>query len=140
MPRVARRLAAVLLATAILAPSAFAGLVGSLFGFTLKCDDTCAAPPPWRDDPNAWQWEALGTVSIAGFASALIFVIAVAAQWRLLSLTVLAGWAALGVAFVTLFRDSGLMSDAGRGWAGLSVLVVAGLAAIGLSRRSSAEY
>jgi hypothetical protein len=69
----------------------------------------------------------------------LIFLVTVAAQWRLLALTVLASWTALGFTFVTLFHESGLMSHTGRGWAGLSVLVLAGLAAVGLSRRSSAN-
>jgi hypothetical protein len=141
---VARRLGSVLPAAAIVAASAWAALVGTLWGFTLRCDDTCGSPPPWRDDPNAWQWEAFGTVSIAGFVCALLFVVAVAARWKLLSLAVLVAWAALGWTFLTLLRDSGLTSHAGRGWAGLSLLVLAGLAAIGLGQRSarnsSAEY
>jgi hypothetical protein len=139
MARVARRLAAVLLAAAIVAASAIAALLGSVAA-SLKCDDSCSTLPGWREDPDAWQWEALGTLSIGGFFCALLFLVAVAARWRLVSLTFLVVWAALGFAFLTLFRDSGWTSHAGRGWVGLSVLVLAGLAAIGLSRRSSAEY
>ncbi|HEU0304005.1 MAG TPA: hypothetical protein VFR32_05435 [Gaiellaceae bacterium] len=130
-----QRVASLLLASVIAASSAYGALIGVFWGFGLKCDDSCSSAPLWRDDPNAWQWDALGTVALAGFACGLIFLLALTLRWRLFSLVVLAAWATLAAAFLTLFRDSGLTSNAERGWAGLAALLLAGLAAIALTPR-----
>jgi hypothetical protein len=130
----AQRAGSLLLAAGIAAASAFGALVGLFWGFGLTCDDSCSSGPLWRDDPNAWQWRAFGTVGIAGFASALVFLTAVALRWRWLAFATLAAWAALAGAFMVLFDDSGLTSNAGRGWTAIAVLLVAGVAAVALGR------
>jgi hypothetical protein len=122
------------MAAGIVAASGFGALIGVFWGFGLKCDDSCSSAPLWRDDPDAWQWQAFGTVGIAGFASALVFLAAVALRWRWLALAALAVWAALAGAFMVLFRDSGLTSNAGRGWTAIAVLLLAGVAAVALGR------
>jgi len=133
----ARRASILLLAAGIAAASGFGALIGLFWGFGLKCDDSCSSAPFWRDDPDAWQWHAFGTVGIAGFASALVFLAAISLRWRLLALATLAVWALLAGAFMVLFRDSGLTSNAGRGWTAIAVLVLAGVAAVGLARPST---
>jgi hypothetical protein len=130
----AQRLGALVLAAGIAAASGFAALVGMLWGFALKCDDSCSSAPPWRDDPDAWQWEAFGTVAIAGFGCAIVFLAAVALRWRWLAVGMLAVWAVLAGTYMTLFRDSGLTSNAGRGWAAIALLLMAGIAACALTR------
>ncbi len=130
----ARRTIALLLAGAIGIASAFAALLGSFWGFALTCDDSCGTPPPWRDDPDAWQWGALAAVALAAFAVALVFVVAIALRRRLLGSAVLLGWVVAASVFLNLFRDAGLTSNPGRGWAGLTVLAVAGLVAVALTR------
>jgi hypothetical protein len=73
----ARRLGSLALAIGIVTVSVFGMLIGAFWGFGLQCDDSCGEPPPWRDDPNAWQWEALGILGIAGLACGLGFLLAV---------------------------------------------------------------
>ena len=122
---------------AIAAASAFAALTGVFWGFGLTCDDSCSGAPPWRDDPEAWQWDAFGWVSVAGFASALGFLVSVARGSRSFALGALVVWAVLGCVWTILLRDSGLTSNAARGWSALAVLVLAGIAATALTRRRS---
>lgn len=110
-------------------------LLGVLWGFSLKCDDSCGTPPPWRDDPDAWQWNAIGVLAIAGLACALAFFAAVALRWKIAAFAALVAWAVVAGVFLNLFSDSGLTSHAERGWGALLVLVTAGLAAIGLVPR-----
>jgi multidrug transporter EmrE-like cation transporter len=127
------------LAAAVAAVSGLAALIGMAWGFGLKCDDSCGTPPPWRDDVNAWQWNALGAIGIGGFACAAIFVLAIAAGRRVAAAVALAAWAGLAAAFLTLFRDSGLTSHAERGWLGLAGLAILGVAAIAV-RPPRAEH
>jgi len=134
-----RRIGAVLLAVTIAGVSGFEALAGAFWGFTLKCDDTCGTPPPWRDDPDAWQWDALGIVGLAGLGCALLFVACIALGRRWLAFATLIIWAALATSFLILLDESGLTSHAGRGWAGLSAFVVVGLAASALTGRSAAR-
>ena len=122
-----------MLAIAIVAISGFGALVGAFWGFGLQCDDSCGTPPPWRDDPNAWQWDAMGVVAIGGFVCSLVFVATVAARRRTLASAVFVSWGALAIAFLRLFKDSGLTSHAERGWRGLTAVVIAGLVAIALT-------
>ncbi|HEU5064907.1 MAG TPA: hypothetical protein VFT86_03340 [Gaiellaceae bacterium] len=129
----ARRAAAFLLATGIVAASCFAALVGLLWGFELKCDDSCSIGPHWRESPESWQWEAFGLVGLAGLGCALLFVFAVVLRWRWPAACVLIAWAGLAWAFMTLFRDSGLTSNAQRGWLAIVVLLLVGAAAIALT-------
>jgi hypothetical protein len=123
---------AVLLALSVAAVSGFAALIGTFWGFGLKCDDSCGTPPPWRDDPNASQWSALGATGLAGFACALVFLVGVAAGSRAIASAALGAWVLLAVGFLTLFRDSGLTSHAERGWLGLAGVALAGIVAIAL--------
>jgi hypothetical protein len=121
------------LATGVAGISGLGALLGMLWGFGLKCDDSCGTPPPWRENPSAWQWDALGIVGIAGFVCALGLLAAVALRRRPIALAALVSWALLAGAFIRLFRESGLTSHAERGWAGLPAVVIAGLGAIALT-------
>ena len=127
-----QRLGSFVLALAVATTSGYAALTGLVWGFGLKCDDSCSEPPPWRDDPNAWQWDALGVVALGGFACSLIFLVAVAAGRRTIASTAFVSWGLLAVAFLMLFRDSGLTSHAERGWVGLAGIAIAGAVAIAL--------
>ena len=131
----ARRAGSLALAIGIVAVSLLGMLVGVLWGFSLKCDDSCGTPPPWRDDPDAWQWNAIGFLAIAGLACALAFFASVALRWKIAAFVALVAWAVVAGVFIDLFRDSGLTSHAERGWAALVVLVTTGLVAIGLVPR-----
>jgi hypothetical protein len=127
---VARRAGSIALATAIVIISCFGMFIGVGWGFGLKCDDSCGTPPPWRDDPNAWQWEAIGILGIAGLVCALVFFAAVALRWRLVAFAALIAWAVLAGSFLNFFDDSGLTSHSERVWGGLVLLVLAGLSAV----------
>jgi hypothetical protein len=123
-----------LLAAGFVVASGFGALIGAFWGFGLKCDDSCSNGPLWRDDPDASQWQAFGAVGIAGLASALIFLGAVALRRIWLALGTLAVWAVLAGRFMVLYRDSGLTSNAERGWTAIAVLLLAGAAAVALGR------
>jgi MFS family permease len=129
----ARRAGAFLLATGIVAASCFAALIGMLWGFELKCDDSCSSAPHWRESPESWQWEAFGIAGLAGLGCALVLLGAVAFRLRWLAVCVLTAWAGLAWAFMTLFRDSGLTSNAERGWLTITLLLLAGAVAIVLT-------
>ena len=92
----------------ILLVSGWAALAGAFWGFGLKCDDSCGTPPPWRDDPDAWQWSALGWSGIGAFSCALLLFFAVIARRRVLGWVAAGGSAALGVTFLLLLDGSGL--------------------------------
>jgi hypothetical protein len=128
----ARRAGAFLLATGIVAAS-FAALSGMLWGFDLKCDDSCSIGPRWRDDPQSWQWNAFGIAGLAGFGCALVLLAGIVFRLRWLAVCMLTAWAGLAWAFMTLFRDSGLTSNAERGWLTVVLLLLAGAAAIALT-------
>jgi len=127
-----RLIGSLVLALAIAAVSGFAALVGTLWGFGLKCDDSCSSLPPWRNDPDAWQWNALGWIGLGAFACSLIFLVAVAAGRRTIASVALVSLGLLAAAFLVLFRDSGLTSHAGLGWAVIALAAVAGAVAIAL--------
>jgi hypothetical protein len=125
-----RRFASFALSAAVATVSGFAALIGLFWGFGLKCDDSCGDPPPWRDDVNAWQWDALGAIGMGALVCSLVFVVTLAAGRRMLASLALAAWGLAALVFLMLFRDSGLTSHAGRGWLGLAVVAGAGVAAI----------
>jgi hypothetical protein len=128
-----RRSGSVLLAIGTATISGFAALIGTVWGFGLKCDDACGAAPPWRDDSSALQWNALGVVAIGGFVASLALVAFVATRRRTLAFAALVSWGLLAVAFLTLLRDSGLTSRPERGWLGIAGVAIAGLAATALT-------
>jgi hypothetical protein len=129
----ARRADAFLLATGIAAASCLAALIGLLWGFGLKCDDSCSIGPHWREDPQAWQWDAFGIAGLAGLGCAVVLLGAVAFRLRWLAVCVLIAWAGVAWAFMALFRDSGLTSNAERGWLTIVLLLLAGAVAIALT-------
>ena len=57
------RLGPILLAVGAVGISAFGALIGLVWGFGLKCDDACSTVPGWRNDPDAWQWDAFGALA-----------------------------------------------------------------------------
>lgn len=129
----ARRAGAFLLATGIVAASCFAALIGMLWGFELRCDDSCSIAPHWREDPESWQWNAFGIAGLVGLGCALVLLAAVLFRLRWLAVCALTAWAGLAWGFMTLFRDSGLTSNAERGWLTIALLLVAGAVAIALT-------
>jgi hypothetical protein len=112
-----RALPLLLLAPCAIA-SGFAALTGAFWGFGLRCDDTCGTPPPWRDDPNAWQWDALAEASLAALVAALLLVAAVAFRRPLIAGVALVSWTIASVVFLSFLDDSGLTSHVERGWVG----------------------
>ena len=72
------RLLALLLALASWACSAWARLVGVIYGLGLKCDESCGNEPGWRGDPDAWQWygiAGLGGLAFAAGGALFLFVL-----------------------------------------------------------------
>jgi hypothetical protein len=126
----AGRVGAFLLATGIVGASCFAALIGLLWGFGLKCDDSCSVGSHWRESPESWQWEAFGLAGLAGLGCAVVLLGAVALRLRWLAVCMLLAWAGLAWAFMTLFRDSGLTSNEERGWLTIALLLLAGALAI----------
>jgi hypothetical protein len=127
---VAMRLARVLVAVGVVAVSVFASLVGMLWGFGLKCDDTCSTPPPWRNDAGAWQWNALGAVGPVALGFALALLVGVASGRKLLAFASWAIWVLVSIAYISLFKSSGLTSPAYRGWLGLAIVGLIALLAV----------
>jgi hypothetical protein len=129
----ARRAGAFLLATGIVAVSCFAALIGLVWGFELRCDDSCSIGPHWRESPESWQWEAFAIAGLAGLGCAVVLLGAVVFRLRWLAVCMLIAWAGLAWAFMTLFRDSGLTSNAERGWLAIVLLLLGGATAIALT-------
>jgi uncharacterized membrane protein YphA (DoxX/SURF4 family) len=47
----------------------------------LSCDDGCdELSSSWHDNPDAWQWSAMGWLAVASFLFALVFAIALATR------------------------------------------------------------
>jgi hypothetical protein len=68
----------------------------------LSCDDGCEDPPEvWRDDPDAWQWDAIAIAGVVSLAAGAVALFALAfrrrrlAAWALVPLLAgqLVGWA-----------------------------------------------
>ena len=127
------RATAFVLATGVVAVSAFAAVVGTTWGFGLKCDDSCGTAGTWRDDPSAWQWEALGTLGLTGFLFAIGLLAGVALRQRVIMIVALCGWIGVAAAFTNLLRTSGLASMTPADAAALVMLVCAGAASVGLT-------
>ena len=128
------RLASVVVAICIPAISAPFALAGMFWGFGLKCDDSCSADGTrWRDDVDAWQWDALGWTGLALFCCAVAFTVAVVFRGRSIAAVALAAWAVVAVGYVRFEDASGLTSHAERGYMGLVVAVAVGIAAISLT-------
>jgi hypothetical protein len=73
------RALALLLALTAWACSAWALLVGVVWGLGLKCDDSCSAREGWRGDPDAWQWNGLAALGVLAFVAGAAFFVFV---WR----------------------------------------------------------
>lgn len=94
------RIAGALLALVLWAASGVVGLFGLYVFAGLRCDESCDGPG-WRDDPDAWQWNALAGVSVTLSVVATAFAFALARPSRLASVllaihTLLVGLAAWG--------------------------------------------
>ena len=102
------RVGGLVLAVGLAVLSGWAALAGAVWGFALQCDDSCSSPAlHWRDDPDAWQWSALGWTGIALFALALALLVLVVARRRAAA-PVFAAWAVTGAAFLALLLGSDL--------------------------------
>jgi hypothetical protein len=105
---VLRRVGGLILAIGLAVLSGWAALAGAVWGFALQCDDSCSSPAlHWRDDPDAWQWSALGWAGIALFALPLALLVLVVARRRAAA-RVYAVWAVTGSAFLALLFGSDL--------------------------------
>ena len=132
----ARRILALALAFAIAAVSAGAAFSGAVWGFGLRCDDSCRDPPrEWRDDPDAWQWSALGWSGFAATGLAIVVLGALALRRRPIAAGAAAAWVGASAWYLVLLDESGLTSNAYRGWFGLTLAVAATAAAIAWTPR-----
>ena len=96
-PRIAIRLTGAL----VYLGGAVAWMLVSYVADVLRCDDNCLAPEywsGWQDNPNAWQWEWVVPLALAG---AVLAAMAVVAGWFNRSL----GIGLLGV-HATLFVEN----------------------------------
>jgi hypothetical protein len=100
---------ALLLTLVIVAISGCAAFVGTLYGFGLKCDESCSKiGGSWSVERDAWQWDALGWCSVGVFGCALLFFAALIARRRVLAQVTAGGWVALGIAFLVLWNGAGI--------------------------------
>jgi hypothetical protein len=98
-----RRGLALLAAIAVAMLSAWAALVGMVWGFGLKCDDGCSSiGDHWTDDPDSWQWTAWGWSGIGVFVLSLIALVLVLARRRNAAWMAYAAWLVFAAVFATL--------------------------------------
>lgn len=134
----ARRVGSVLLTLAVAGLTGWAALVGMLFGFGLKCDESCSAPPrSWADDPDAWQWDVMGWTGVFAFAFSVLLLVLVGMRARERAWAALIGWAISGGVFVALLEKSTL-SSSGLVWAAFVAVAGAGAGAVALTRTRAA--
>jgi uncharacterized BrkB/YihY/UPF0761 family membrane protein len=127
-----RRVTSLALAILVAAISAFGALLGMVYGFGLKCDESCDSPSQWRDNPDAWQWTALGSLGVCTFACALVLLVAVLLRRKRIAWSALVAWGVVGALFVYLF-EAGL-SASELGWVLLIGVGASGTEAIALMR------
>ncbi len=102
------------------------GVLGIVLA-ALRCDESCEDPPEvWRDDPSAWQWDALAAFGLAAAAASIVFLVAVALGRRYL------GWIALVVTSLAVAGFVAIESASGLGILGLVGVAVIGGGAIAL--------
>jgi hypothetical protein len=130
----------VLLAVLYSALALVAALALSVYG-AYDCYENCrydVPNPPWPEDIDAWQWDAILWLGVASLVAAVVFLIAV---FRL------GGWIAaalLGAHVALVIVGGGFVRAAGEVETSLLVLVAVGLAApgcalIGLRARSASS-
>ena len=68
-----RELGAFVLAVVVAVVNLLVVLPLAIFVALAKCDESCHQSPDrgWRDDPNAWQWNALTWLAVVGIVLAL---------------------------------------------------------------------
>lgn len=122
-----KRLGSIVLALAVVGISCAFGVIGLLFtGF--RCWESCEDPPEvWSDDPDSWQWDALGALGLATTAASIVFLVGIALGRRALSLAALGATALLALAFALVDNISAY------GLIGLTGIVVAGVGAMALT-------
>lgn len=122
-----KRLGSIVLALAVLGISCAFGVIGLLFtGF--RCWDSCEDPPEvWSDDPDSWQWDALGALGLATTAASIVFLVGIAFGRRALS------WAALGATALLALAFALVDNISAYGLIGVTSIVVAGGGAIALT-------
>lgn len=130
----ARFFVLLLIGAVVIVVSTGGALIGTLWGLGLKCDESCGEPPPWRDDPEAWQWTAIGWTSIGAAVVSIAFLVFLLSRRTTAAAATLAAWGGLASTFLFFFGSSGLTSNVHRGWIGLVVIVLAAGAAVALTR------
>jgi hypothetical protein len=121
-----RRIGSILLAVGVVALAVAYGLLAIVLA-ALRCDESCEDPPDvWRDDPSAWQWDALAAFGLAAVAASIVFLVAVALARRHL------GWIALAATSLTVAGFVAIESATGVGILGLVALALIGIGSIAL--------
>jgi hypothetical protein len=122
-----KRAGAILLTLAVVAICCSFGVIGLLFtGF--RCWESCEDPPEvWSDDPDSWQWDALGALGLATIASAIVLLVLVILKRRTASWIALGTTALLAVAFTAIDNTTEL------GILGVVAIVALGAGAIVLT-------
>jgi hypothetical protein len=117
----------ILLALAVVAVGFAFGLLGILFtGF--RCWESCEDPPEvWSDDPDSWQWDALGALGLATTASAIVLLVLVILKRRT------ASWIALGTTVVLAAVFAGIDNVSELGLLGVAATIALGTGAIVLT-------
>ena len=121
-----KRAGSILLALAVVAISCAFGVIGLLFT-GLRCWESCEDPPEiWSDDPDSWQWDALGALGLATTAASIVFLVGVALGRRTLS------WAALGATGLLALAFAIIDNISAYGLIGVAGILLAGVGAIAL--------
>jgi hypothetical protein len=81
----------------------FFGLIGN----GLRCDDNCSTAPGWRNNPDAWQWDAQLLLLLTGFGVALLLTVGVFGPARLKWFLVWVEAGALGLWFLLAASANG---------------------------------
>jgi archaellum biogenesis protein FlaJ (TadC family) len=121
-----KRVWSIVLAVAVVALALVYGLLGIVLA-ALTCDESCEDPPEvWRDDPSAWQWDALAAFGLAAVAASIVFLVAIALRRRYM------GWIALVSTGLAVAGFVAIETASGLGILGLVTVALVGGGAIAL--------
>jgi hypothetical protein len=120
-----RELAAFVLAVVVAVVNLLVVLPLALFVALAKCDESCHQSPDrgWRDDPDAWQWNALTWLAVVGIVLALALPFFVAFRAGRGARVAAVGYTLAAAAYLGLL----LVPDTGNGglWGSNAVFVFA---------------
>ena len=110
----------------------------------LRCDDACGAPPyeNWRDNPDAWQYGAIGWLGLIGVGLAVFAVIASVVRDRV-GIAVFCVHVCLFIANVALLMTGSSAAERtlpAQIVAAILVVAVAGALAVGVRGRAAPRH